>query len=76
MTEMILKYMIFFSTYSKPLIVFFHMFLKFLGIFIFVVIFLVQIYVIVVRNGMFYKKKSSNLVTVFYYVIGNVYIYS
>ena len=39
--------------------------------------FLIQLYIILVRNGMFYKKqKSSFLVTIFYYVIDIVYIYS
>jgi hypothetical protein len=50
---------------------------KFLVNFIFVVVFLVRFCVILVRNGMFYiKTKSSNLVTIFYYVIDIVYIYS
>ena len=54
-----------------------YFFLKFLIIFIFVVIVLVQLCVILVRNGMFYKKtKSSNLVTNFYCVLDIVYIYS
>jgi hypothetical protein len=49
----------------------------FLVIFIFCSICLVQLCVILVRNGMFNKKtKSSNLVTKFYYVIDTVYIYS
>ena len=53
------------------------MFLKILVIFIFVVIILIQFCVILVRNGMFYsKQRSSNLVTIFYYVIDIVYIYS
>ena len=52
------------------------MFLKFLVIFIFVVIILVQFYVILVRNGMFKKNISSNLVINFYYVIHTMYIYS
>ena len=43
----------------------------------FVVMFLVQFCIILVRNGMFYEKhKSSYLVTFFYYVINTVYIYS
>ena len=42
-----------------------------------VIIFLVQFYVILVRNGVLYwKNKSSNLFTIFYYVIVTVYIYS
>ena len=58
--------------------IFLYTFLKFLVIFIFVVIILVQFCVILVRNGMFYleKNKSLNLVIVFYYVIDTVYIYS
>ena len=38
-------------------------------------IFLVQFWFILVRNNMFYiKTKSSNLVTMFYYVIDIAYI--
>ena len=44
---------------------------------IFVGIVLAQLCVILVRNGLFYKKtKWSNLVTISYYVIDTVYIYS
>ena len=54
------------------------MFFKvFFVIFIFVVVCLVQLCIILIRNGMFYEKhKSPYLVTVFYYVIDTVYIYS
>ena len=46
-------------------------------VFFFVVVVLVQFCVILVRNGMFYKRtKSPNLVIVFHYVIDTVYIYS
>ena len=39
--------------------------------------FLIQFCIILVSNGMFYEKhKSSYLVTIFYYVIDTVYIYS
>ena len=42
----------------------------------FVVIGVVRFCINLVRNGMFYKKhKSSYLVTIFYYVIDNMYIY-
>jgi hypothetical protein len=69
--------MIFFSTYITIDNIFCIYFLNFLVIFIFLVIFLVQFCVILVRNGMFYiKTKSLNLVTIFYYVIDTVYIYS
>ena len=47
----------------------------FLSSSLFVIIFLVQFYIILVRNGMFYEKnKSSYLVTIVYYVIDTVYI--
>ena len=44
----------------------------------FLVIILVQLYVILVRNGMFYLKiiPSNFLVTIFNYVLDTVYIYS
>ena len=46
-------------------------------IFLFVDIVLVQFCIILVRNGMFYEDhKSSFLVTIFYYIIDTVYIYS
>ena len=52
-------------------------FLKFFVIFIFVIIFLVRFCVILVRNDVYYNNnKSSNLVTIIYYVISTVYIYS
>ena len=52
-------------------------FLRFFVIFIFVVIVLVQLCIILVYNNMFYvKHKSSYLVTISYYVIDTVYIYS
>ena len=56
--------------------IFFIYFLKFLVIFIFVVVILVQFYVILVRNGMFYKKQILKVGYHFYYVIDTVYIYS
>jgi hypothetical protein len=69
--------MIFFLYIHKHWLYFLYIFLKFLVIFIFLVIVLVQFYVILVRNGMFYiKTKSLNFVTIFYYVIDIVYIYS
>ena len=55
---------------------FFYIFLKFFVIFIFMVIVLIQFCVILVRNGIFSRKKwSSNLVIRFYYVIDIMYIY-
>ena len=52
-------------------------FWKFWSSSFFVVIILIQFCVILVRNGMFYsKQRSSNLVTIFYYVIDTMYIYS
>ena len=51
--------------------------MKFLVIFIFLVIVLVQFCIILVRNGMFSRnKRSSDLVINFYYVIDVMYIYS
>ena len=50
---------------------------NFLVTFIFVVIILVQLCVTLVRNNMFYEKQGSSiLITIFYYVIDIMYIYS
>ena len=69
--------MIFFSTYTTIDNIFCIFFWNFSSSLFFLVIFLVQFCIILVRNGMFYiKTKSSNLVTIFYYVIDTVYIYS
>ena len=70
--------MIFFFIYIIIDRIFCTYFLSFSVIFFFFVeIVLVQFCIILVRNDMFYRKhKSSNLVIVFYYVIGYVYIYS
>ena len=52
-------------------------FLKFLVIFIFVIIILVQFYVFYLETVCFIKKhRSSKFITIFYYVIDTVYIYS
>ena len=52
-------------------------FIIFFVIFIFLVIFLVHLCIILVRNGMFYEKhKSSYKMTIYYYVIDILYIYS
>ena len=57
--------------------IFLYIFWIFLSSWIFVVIFLVQFCIILVRIGMFYEKhKSSYLVAIFYYVLYTVYIYS
>ena len=49
---------------------------NFLSSSFFMVIFLVQFCIIVVKNGLFYEKhKLSYLVTIYYYIIGIVYIY-
>ena len=74
---MIYYIIIFVCIYTTIDSIFLYSFIFFV-IFIFVVNVLVQLCIILVRNGMFYKKKqkSSNLVTIFYYVIDTVYIYS
>ena len=57
--------------------IFFIYFLKFLVIFIFLIIVLIQFCIILARNGMFSRNKiSSNLVINFYHVIDTMYIYS
>ena len=60
------------------MITYFYKFLWFFVIYIFVVIILVQFYVILVRNNMFHKKNidHSILVTISYYVIDTVYLFS
>ena len=67
-----------FSIYTYPLITsFLYIFWNFLSSPFFLVIFLVQFYIILVRNGMFSRKnKLSNLVINLYYVINTMYMYS
>ena len=77
MLYIIVKIVIFFHIYITIDNIFCIFKKKLVVIFIFVVIVLVQLCVILVGNGMFYEKtKSSNLVTLFYYVIDAMYIYS
>ena len=67
----------FFYMYITIDSIFLYFFEFFCHLHFFVVLVLVQFYIIVVRNVMFYERhKSSYLVTIFYYVIDTVYIYS